>query len=166
MGAVNWIEANGSQTVFLLPRVIRVIPGIDGVLKGEKGITMHELGIVLHTAKTVEAFAEENGITDIQAVTLEVGEVSGIIHTEFVNCWNYFRHRYPAMAEAELRLEIIPAETWCDDCGQVYGTVEHGRICPYCGSERTWLLRGNECYIRDITVPDLTVPDESDAASA
>ncbi|MDY3096003.1 MAG: hydrogenase maturation nickel metallochaperone HypA, partial [Eubacteriales bacterium] len=33
-----------------------------------------------------------------------------------------------------------------------YETVKYGKICPYCKSERTYLLRGNEVMIREIVV--------------
>ena len=51
-----------------------------------------------------------------------------------------------------MKVEILPAVTWCDDCRQEYGTVAHGRICPHCGSEKTWLLKGNELNIKEIEV--------------
>ena len=38
---------------------------------------MHELGIVFHMIKTVERIAEENVLTSVSSVTLELGEVSG-----------------------------------------------------------------------------------------
>ena len=31
-------------------------------------------------------------------------------------------------------------------------TVRYGKICPHCGSENTWLLRGNEVEIKEIEV--------------
>ena len=40
---------------------------------------MHEMGIVLHLAKTLDETAEQNQLTKIGRVTLQVGEVSGII---------------------------------------------------------------------------------------
>ena len=52
---------------------------------------MHELGIVMHVAKTLDEVAEENHLTSIGSVTLEVGEVSGIITDYFVDCWNSAR---------------------------------------------------------------------------
>ena len=42
----------------------------------------------------------------------------------------------------------------CDGCGKDYDTVAHGRICPHCGSEKTWLITGNEINIKEITVPE------------
>ena len=115
---------------------------------------MHELGIVTHAIKTIQEFADENGIREISAATLRVGEVSGVIHSEFESCWNYFRKKYPATQNAVLKIEVEPAFTWCDGCEKVYRTVEHGRICPYCGSEKTWLLRGRECSVKEIEVPE------------
>ncbi|MFR6411722.1 MAG: hydrogenase maturation nickel metallochaperone HypA [Angelakisella sp.] len=49
-----------------------------------------------------------------------------------------------------LKIETLPAVTHCEGCGENYPTVRHGRTCPYCGSEKTWLLRGNEISIEEI----------------
>ena len=112
---------------------------------------MHEMGIVLHLAKTLDETAEEEGLTKIGSVTLQVGEVSGIITDLFTEAWDYFKVRHPVLKESELILETIPAVTWCDNCKQTYETVQYGRECPYCHSGETWLLRGNEVVIKEIT---------------
>ena len=111
---------------------------------------MHEMGIVFHIAKTLDELAEEKNLTKIGSVTLEVGEVSGIMTDYFTDCWNYFRTRHPVLKDAELKLVTIPAVTWCDSCRGTYPTVKYGRECPYCHSAETWLLRGNECVIKEI----------------
>ena len=51
---------------------------------------------------------------------------------------------------APLKIETLPAVTHCEGCGENYPTVRHGRTCPCCGSEKTWLLRGNEISIKEI----------------
>lgn len=48
---------------------------------------MHELGIVFHMIKTVGRIAEENALTSVASVTLELGEVSGVIPHELTSCW-------------------------------------------------------------------------------
>ena len=53
---------------------------------------MHEMGIVTHLAKSLTEMAEENKVTKYGSVTLEVGEVSGIMTDYFVDCWNYFNN--------------------------------------------------------------------------
>jgi len=108
------------------------------------------MGIVFHIAKTLDELALKNHLTKIGSVTLDVGEVSGIMTDYFTDCWNYFRGRHPILKDSELKIETIPALTWCDNCKNTYPTVKYGRECPYCHSGETWLLRGNECVIKEI----------------
>lgn len=113
---------------------------------------MHELGVVFYVVKDVKKVAEENDVEKVSAVTIQVGEVSGIIHDQLVDCWNWARKKEPIMEEAEMKIETLPAVTFCEDCRGEYSTVEHAKICPYCGSENTYLLRGNEFLIKEIEV--------------
>jgi hydrogenase nickel incorporation protein HypA/HybF len=111
---------------------------------------MHEMGIVVHLAKTLDQTAKEEGLTKIGSVTLQVGEVSGIVTDLFTDAWDYFKKKYPVLEESELILETIPAVTWCDSCKRTYETVKYGKEWPYCHPGETWLLRGNECIIKEI----------------
>lgn len=113
---------------------------------------MHELGIVTYVAKAVTKIADEKNVKKIGVVILEIGEVSGIVGDYLVDCWNYFRKRYPALTEAKLEYEMLSAVTYCVECKREYATVQYGRICPYCGSEKTYLLTGNECNIKELKV--------------
>ena len=49
---------------------------------------MHELGIVFHIVKTVENIAAENQVSKVGKVVLQIGEVSTIIPSYLVDCWN------------------------------------------------------------------------------
>ena len=111
---------------------------------------MHEMGIIIHLARTLDKVAEENHVTRIGSVTLSIGEVSGIVTDYFAECWDYFKKKHPLMAESVLKIETIPAVTHCDACGENYSTIPHGKTCPHCGSGETWLIRGNECIIKEI----------------
>ena len=111
---------------------------------------MHEMGIVLHLAKTLDKEAKEKNIIKIGKVTLQVGEVSGIMTDLFSDCWNYFKVRNEILKDSNLVIETIPAITHCDSCKKEYETVKYGRQCPYCGSYETWLVKGNECIIKNI----------------
>lgn len=113
---------------------------------------MHELGIVFHIIKTVERVGEENRLTAVSSVTLQLGEVSGVIPRELTDCWNWAVKKTDLLKNARLNIETIPAYTMCEDCRKTYETMRHGRICPYCGSERTFLVQGNEIYIKEMEV--------------
>ena len=113
---------------------------------------MHELGIVFHIANTVEKLAVENHVNRVNKVTLQVGEVSTVIPDYLVHCWNWKCTKSGILKDCKLEVEMIPAVTYCEDCEKTYGTVEHGKICPYCGSEHTYLVQGNEHAIKEIEV--------------
>ena len=111
---------------------------------------MHELGIVFHMIKTVERIAEENVLTSVSSVTLELGEVSGVVPHELTSCWNWAVAQTEVLKDAELKIETIPAVTLCESCNRTYPTVPQGRVCPLCGSKETVLLQGNEINLKEI----------------
>ena len=115
---------------------------------------MHELGVVFHIISQLERVAAEHDVKSIRAVTLRLGEVSGVIPSYLTDCWQWARAKNDLVREAELRVETIPAVTLCRACGEEYSTVEHGRTCPRCGSGETHLLRGNEFLIHEIVAPE------------
>ena len=85
-------------------------------------------------------------------MVLQIGEVSTVIPYYLKDCWKWKCSKSELMAGCELEIETIPAVTFCEDCEETYGTVEHGKICPYCGSEHTYLIQGNEHEIKEIEV--------------
>ena len=50
---------------------------------------MHELGVTFHIMDHLEKVAEENKVTHIRKVTLELGEVSTVIESYLQNCWTW-----------------------------------------------------------------------------
>lgn len=113
---------------------------------------MHELGVVFHIADSVEKIAVEHQVSHVNKVVLQIGEVSLIVNDYLEDCWKWNAKRSPLLKDCALEIETIPAITYCEDCGEKYGTVAHGKICPYCGSEKTYLVQGNETEIKEIIV--------------
>jgi hydrogenase nickel incorporation protein HypA/HybF len=114
---------------------------------------MHELGIVFHIIKQVDEVAQENKVQEVTKVTLEIGEVSGVIPHYLEDCWKWaVSNKSQYMKNCELNIVTLKATTYCEDCQKMYDTVSHGKTCPYCGSEHTYLVTGNEVSIRDIEV--------------
>ena len=63
---------------------------------------MHELSIVTYVIEQVEQIAKENNLTDIDSVTLEFGEVSGIVPEYLVDCWNWYAKKTPLIEHLSL----------------------------------------------------------------
>ena len=113
---------------------------------------MHELGVVFRVSDSVVKAAEQNNVQRVHSVTLEIGQVSTVIPEYLEDIWKWNCKRVPMLNDCELIIEQIHAITRCEDCEKTYDTVPQGRICPYCGSERTFLVTGNEFNIKEIAV--------------
>ena len=50
---------------------------------------MHELGVVFHIIDSLEEVAKENDVTQIQSITIEIGEVSTVIPHYLTDCWEW-----------------------------------------------------------------------------
>lgn len=124
---------------------------------------MHELGLVNYVVKEVDKIAKEQGVEKIKSVTLEFGEVSGIVTAYLYDYWNWYSKKFPIFEGSRLYCEEIPAVTWCDDCKITYSTVAYGKTCPHCGSGNTWLIRGNEMRIKSVEVYDNTESDSEES---
>lgn len=47
---------------------------------------MHELGIVFHIINEIEDVGRENELKTVSSVTVEIGEVSGVLHDYLEDC--------------------------------------------------------------------------------
>ena len=113
---------------------------------------MHELGIVFYIIRDVKEAAEQNGVEHVSAVVMNIGEVSTIVPEYLTDCWRWAADKDEMLKGCELKIPTVPAITHCDACGEQYPTVKFGKKCPHCGSDKTWLLQGNEVEIKEIEV--------------
>ena len=112
---------------------------------------MHELGIVFTIIKEIEDVCDQNDVKQVNKVVLEIGEVSTVVPKYLIDVWKwavYNRSKY--MHGCELQIDRIEAITFCNSCQNTYNTLEYGKKCPYCQSEDTYLLKGNEVNIKQI----------------
>ena len=113
---------------------------------------MHELGIVFYIIRDVKQAAEEHRVDHVAAVVMNIGEVSTVVPEYLTDCWRWAADREELLRGSELKINTVPALTYCEDCQQEYETVRYGRTCPHCGSPHTFLLQGNEVEIKEIEV--------------
>ena len=111
---------------------------------------MHELGLVFHMVDLLEKVGEENELTHIERVVLDLGEVSGVLVDQLQDCWKWANAKSELLAGAVLEVNQLAAVTICNDCGRTYPTVAHGRICPHCESPNTVLVSGNQMEVREV----------------
>ncbi|WP_350344619.1 hydrogenase maturation nickel metallochaperone HypA [Proteinivorax tanatarense] len=110
---------------------------------------MHELGVVIEVVKTVENFAKDNNLTQIDTLVLQIGELSSMIPRYVEAC-------YPAAVDGtllentKLEIEILPANILCKECNEVFKLTDGGNSCPNCSSENIELLSGKEFMVKEI----------------
>ncbi len=110
---------------------------------------MHELGVVIEVVRTVEEFARENSLTAIDALVLQIGELSSIVPRYVEEC-------YPAavdgtlMENTRLDIEILPGNAMCGSCGKVFNLLASEKKCPECDSGEWEILGGREFLIKEI----------------
>lgn len=110
---------------------------------------MHELGVVIEVIKTVENFAKKNGLTKIDTLVLQIGELSSMIPKYIEAC-------YPAavdgtlLQDTKLKIEILPGNAICTKCNKVFNPIENNGKCPNCRSKDYELLCGKEFVIKEI----------------
>lgn len=113
---------------------------------------MHELGIVFNIVERVEEIASEHNVDVVNSVTVEVGEVSTVIPEYLLDCWKWKSNKTKLLKDCQLKIEKIPAITICENCKKTYSTIKYAKICPYCKSDKTYLLQGNEFNIKEIEI--------------
>lgn len=110
---------------------------------------MHELGVVIEVINTVENFAKENGLTKIDTLVLQIGELSSMIPRYVEAC-------YPTAADGtllqgtKLKIEILPGNAICQQCNKVFNLIDNNNKCPNCGSKNWEILCGKEFMIKEI----------------
>lgn len=111
---------------------------------------MHELGLMFEVIKTVGRIAEAEGVTEVQQITLQVGELSLVIPSYLEDCFPAAIDHKPMFAHTKLEIETVPGMARCDRCGTEFNVVLHEGYCPSCKSFDKTILSGREFVIKEI----------------
>ncbi len=110
---------------------------------------MHELSICYNIVKTLQDIVEENDITEVESIVLEIGELSSIVPKYMENC-------FPCAVDgtmferSKLTIEVVEGIGRCKQCGDSYHLLSNKGICPQCEVNDFDLLSGKEFNIKEI----------------
>jgi hydrogenase nickel incorporation protein HypA/HybF len=110
---------------------------------------LHELSVVFEVVKAVEKIADENQLSEVDMIVLQIGELSSMIPKYIEDC-------FPAAIDGtrfektKLKIEILTATALCKNCKKVFKVVENQGKCQHCQSEDWELLSGKEFIIKEI----------------
>ncbi len=109
--------------------------------------------LAIQAIRTVLEFAGDNDIEEIDTVVLEIGELSLVV-PEYMEQAYYAAVPKTMLEGSKLRIDVVPGNGICRDCGKVYNIVENKGVCPKCQSHDKDVLCGEEFNIKEILVPD------------
>jgi hydrogenase nickel incorporation protein HypA/HybF len=110
---------------------------------------LHELSVVFEVIKAVDKIVEENQLTEVEKIVLQIGELSSMIPKYVEDCFPAAVDR-TRFEKTKLEIEITTANALCKICGKVFKVVENQGKCPYCMNESWELLSGKEFVIKEI----------------
>lgn len=113
---------------------------------------MHEVGILTQIIKSVEKVAAENNINKIAAISLEIGELSGVLPVFMEKYYPIAIEGKPIFEGSELRIEVIPGEGLCNECNSIYNIMHNEGRCPRCKSLNKTVLGGQDFILKNVYV--------------
>ncbi len=111
---------------------------------------MHEVGIISSMLRTIEQIMEDEGLSRVEKIVLQVGELSGVVPHYMEECFPaaVYKTRFQ---DTKMEMEIIPGLVQCENCNQRFNAYAHDLRCPDCGNnERLTALSGQELMIKEI----------------
>lgn len=110
---------------------------------------MHELSLCQAIAGVVKPHAAGRRV---DVVRVQVGALRQVVPETLSFCWTLVRD-HEDMPEAELELELVPAEVACRGCGRQSPIVSRWSVmCPHCDSPDVSVVRGEEFLVTSVDV--------------
>jgi len=88
----------------------------------------------------------------VDVVRVQIGALRQVVPDSLSFCWTLIRE-YECLPDAQLELELIPAEVCCRSCGRRSQIASRWSVCcPGCTSDDVEVLRGNEFQVTSLDV--------------
>ena len=110
---------------------------------------MHELGLCDALLRMIRKIMAEEELTQVSKVTLEVGELSGVLPKYMYDCWEAVIDG-TEFQETKLAIEEIPGVARCLDCNAEFHSNAEILRCPVCSGNKLMPLEGRDMTIKEI----------------
>jgi hydrogenase nickel incorporation protein HypA/HybF len=108
---------------------------------------MHELSIAHSIVSTAVEAARNAGVSDVRSVTLQLGELSGVVDEALT--FGYEIASAGTMLEgSKLEIERVKAKIWCEVCATERELAAPNRFrCVVCDTPSARLVAGRELQL-------------------
>lgn len=112
---------------------------------------MHERTLVAALVRQIERIAAEHDSKRVTAVTVSVGEFSGVepdlLHDAFTELT-----AATVAQDSEFTLNRVALEAQCEGCGAQFAVRKFCFECPACQSRRVVAVRGEDFILDTVTM--------------
>jgi hydrogenase nickel incorporation protein HypA/HybF len=112
---------------------------------------MHELGLTQHLVEIAAHAARENGARLVRSVTVEIGELAGVVPESVEFCFDACS-RGTILEGSRLKILRIPGRGRCHDCKAECGLDIYTVVCPGCGGFSLERLQGEELRVIEVEI--------------
>lgn len=111
---------------------------------------MHEISVLYKMAELAETVAAKNNVRKITSITVEVGELSGILPVFLEKYYPVVIGNREMLRESNLLIRMVPGEALCDECQTLYNVMKNEGKCPKCQSQGKTILGGRDFVVKNI----------------
>lgn len=112
---------------------------------------MHEMAITQSMVNLVLEEARKGGARRVTAISLVLGELSGVVG-DCVELYFSLMSRDTPAEGAAITIRSVPTRARCRKCATEFGVKDLDWICPECGSVSVELVAGHELFVESIEV--------------
>lgn len=110
---------------------------------------MHELGLCDALLRLVKDVAVKEELSSVQKITLEIGELSGVVPAYMSDCWTAVIDG-TEYEDTILEIETVPGIARCLDCEKEFRVDLNSLRCPFCQSDKLMPISGNDMTLKEI----------------
>ena len=110
---------------------------------------MHELGLTDALLRMVRDVAKKEELTHVEKITLEIGELSGVVPHYMTDCWEAVIDG-TEYQDTKLVIETVPGIASCMDCDEEFRIDLNSMRCPFCGSHNLTPVSGRDMLVKEI----------------
>jgi hydrogenase nickel incorporation protein HypA/HybF len=112
---------------------------------------MHELSVMASALEIALDQTRRQGASRIHAITLRIGELSGVVPEALTFAFEAVAAGTPAEG-ARLVVEAVPVLCHCPRCGKEFHPADVIYLCPTCGHISADVWRGRELELASLEV--------------
>ena len=112
---------------------------------------MHEMSLAEGVLQLIEDAARKDPFKKVNAVWLEIGQLSGVEPEALAFCFDAVT-RGTVAEGARLEIIALPGQGWCLACDQTVLMTELFGECPLCGGFPLQVTAGTEMRLKELEV--------------